>query len=62
MKQKSTTFGSPTVLLEISPMLTLPPTALGTVCEFLGSGYENENKAESEGMYSKEELLDLTYI
>jgi hypothetical protein len=33
-----TSFGSPQVQLCISPMLTLPPTALGTVCNFLGNG------------------------
>mmetsp|Transcript_19287 Transcript_19287/g.34947 ORF Transcript_19287/g.34947 Transcript_19287/m.34947 type:complete len:2537 (-) Transcript_19287:2523-10133(-) len=32
-----TSFGSPQVQLCISLMLTLPPTALGTVCKFLGN-------------------------
>ena len=35
-------FGSPAIHISISPVLTLPPTALWTVCEFLG--YDEDDR------------------
>ena len=43
-------------------MLTLPPTALGTICEYLGSGYGNPSDQEHDSNSKGKSNLSNTMI